>query len=106
MVCCLWVEVIEDSIHAVGTFCSWTTLTYSSLFLSPSWGELLSPGGAIAFCASDFGGGMTAALGGSLLSNVKHEITNTKWFLLTFPFQYGWFFSLVGVSAETRNHQS
>ena len=80
MVCCLWVEVIEDSIHAVGTFCSWTTLTYSSLSLSPSWGELLSPGGAIAFCASDFGGGMTEALGGSLLSNVKQEITNTKWF--------------------------
>ena len=49
---------------------------------------------------------MTEALGGSLLSNVKQEITNTKWFLLTFPFQYGWCFSLVGVSAETRNPQS
>ena len=105
----LWVEVIEDSIHAMGTFCSWGTLTYSSLFLSPSWGELLSPGGAIAFCASDFGGGMTGALGGSLLSNVKHKITNTvfgkgvisNYLLLTFPFQHGWCFSLVGVSAET-----
>ena len=69
--CGLNVEVIEDSIDARGGSFFRGALTTST---APP------PARALAFCASDFGGGMTEALGGSLLSNVKHEITNTKWF--------------------------